>query len=209
MKKYTFTYVIPNWVVISIVVFFTLFSGLVAQPVFADETITFSATTADYLGFGRNVVRQLARCFVPSINVSAANPTLDIFKLGSPTDNMVVSIQGSSGGLPDGTDLGSVSKAASTLGTSAAAPIAWGSFAVTLTAGTTYCLVATRSGSLDDTHYYGLSYQSGTGTNNVKRNVNGTWSAFNDADFQGSLLLTAASVSAPPPSVFFHVLGWW
>lgn len=163
---------------------------LMPSAALADETINFSASTNSDLWFGRaNTQNKLARSFVPAANATAADPTLCPFKVGSPTDNVVFAIYSDSSGSP-GSSLASVSTSGSALGTSCSSPASIGAITVSLTAGTTYWVVVERSGALSDSAHYSLNYTSATTVDFVKRNLSGTWTAFNDADFQGSLFLT-------------------
>lgn len=116
-----------------------------------------SSVTASY-GFGRVTTQQrAAESFTALGNTVTVAVALRIF--GSPSDNAVVEIQTDSAGSPSGTVLGSASISAATLTTTSTAYTF--DIAATLAANSTYWLVFRRSGSLNDTDYFGV----GSGTN--------------------------------------------
>ena len=98
-------------------------------------------------------------------------------KLSAPTDNVVLEIQTDSGGSPSGTVVGTVATIAGTsLSTSSA--MASYSTSISLTASTTYWLVARRSGALDSTNRYTVDIGTATGALPVRKDFkSAAWSA--------------------------------
>lgn len=134
-----------------------------------DQTVAMGVVTTNV---------QNKEVYAQSFNESTAM-TFDIVevrgrKVGSPTDNFEIAIQGDSSGAPDGVDQASGSVAGSSL------PTSNGYFSVTLSspftasASTTYWIVYRRSGSLSDSNYYDLR-----GRFSVNEYANGAPAGFN------------------------------
>jgi hypothetical protein len=75
-------------------------------------------------------------------------------KNGSPADHLVVSLQATSGGLPDGVNLESYDVGSITASCANGGTYWYHSFNTSVNASTTYAVVFTRSGSLDNTNRY-------------------------------------------------------
>ncbi len=101
--------------------------------------------------------QELAQSFVPSADIALGSVDLRIRREGSPTDNLVLSIQADSSGVPSGTSLGSVSIGGASL---AEESYPWVRFSfntpVSLSANARYWLVIGRSGALSTANYYQL-----------------------------------------------------
>ncbi|MFH1598394.1 MAG: hypothetical protein ABIB97_05015 [Patescibacteria group bacterium] len=89
----------------------------------------------------------------PTVNSTLSSVSLYAYKVGSPTDNLEVAIQADSSGSPAGTDLELKTVAGSSLTTSATWTD-WTGFSYSLTAGTDYWLVITRTGGASTVNYY-------------------------------------------------------
>ena len=107
-----------------------------------------------------------------SRNVTIGNIGIATKKVGNPSDNMLISIQADSSGAPSGVALATATEAGSGLNGDYTAHNVDLDTLVTLTAATTYWVVFERSGSTDDTDYYGVA---GSGTNDY---ANGTHSRY-------------------------------
>lgn len=129
-----------------------------------------------------------AQSFQESTTYYIRKVKIQLSKNGSPSDNLVIALQGDSSGSPNGTDADTASIAGSSLTTSAAEYTLDFGANNTLTANTKYWIVVRRSGSLSDTDYYfvhgagsGDPYSNGA----AKRYVSsawGTYASFVDAD---------------------------
>ncbi len=133
--------------------------------------------------------------------------TIEASKVGSPTDNLVVSIQEDDNGIPSGTDLVS----SSTLGTDISTitqtlTIELNSIQLDLTK--TYWLVVTRSGAVDNSNYYVISYVEGSTAdqdlyeNGEMKKYDSSWLPFN----RTYLLTTVADYTAGGED---DTLGTW
>jgi hypothetical protein len=169
---------------------FTFYIGFSGPTAAADgdsyvtftENITFesppgAAITQDasdsQQGVGETNFTELAQTFVAPGSIARVELYLE--KVGSPTDNVLVSIQTVSGSDPTGTVLASTQIDGSTLSTTAALV----SFLLPagLTQSTTYAIVVSRSGAASALNFYRWSYSNasvyadGTG----KRKDGGSW----------------------------------
>lgn len=161
-------------------------------------------------GFGRAAAATQEKC-AQSINESGALGgvmviTVRLGKTGSPTDNAVIQIQSDSAGSPSGSVLASGSVAAASITTTASDVTITLDTAVNFSAGTTYWLVFTRSGSGDSTNYYqaGGSVSTSYANGSAKYYSSSAWTGTVDAadlyfivkNTAGSVFKTSAAVSA-------------
>lgn len=103
-----------------------------------------------------------------SFKINGALHRLDVplFRVGSPTDDVVIELQGDAAGLPDGTVLESITITGPGISNSA---WDWRTFDIAIrvmATTTTLWLVARRTGANDDTNYFGWAWggSGGTGT---------------------------------------------
>lgn len=108
--------------------------------------------------FGTNAEEQIALKIIPRANVTIAQATLELAKVGTPTDNISIEIQTDNAGSPSGTPVTN-----GTSGTVAGGTLSASAFQETtltfstppsLTANTTYWVVLKRSSSLSDANYF-------------------------------------------------------
>ncbi|MFA5125356.1 MAG: choice-of-anchor R domain-containing protein, partial [Patescibacteria group bacterium] len=148
---------------------------------FGGQTLTKFTTNATGPGdidIGKTGFQQEAQSFNGSdVDRKVNIMYLKLMKTGTPTDNLVITIEGDSGGAPDGTPIETFTKAGADLTTSLA------EYAFTLpanrtfTAATTYWVRFKRSGSLNDTNYFRCQ-QEGSSTY-----ANGTMKRYNGASW--------------------------
>jgi len=119
-----------------------------------------------------------AQSFSYSTGISLNTIRLRHSKESSPTDNIVVSIQADSGGVPSGTDIVSSTYPGTSLPGSNGIVTVDYSLSTTLTASTTYWIVWQRSGSLDGTNYY-RTYGLSTGGVQTPLAYNASWATYN------------------------------
>lgn len=114
------------------------------------ETINDTTPASSGFGYATTSFHKLAQSVQGSGNY-IGKVQCNMFKNGSPTDNVTVSIQADSGGEPDGTPLASAT-------VSYTAISGWVDFEfsspIFLSSGTTYWVVAERTGSLNTSNYY-------------------------------------------------------
>jgi hypothetical protein len=117
----------------------------------------------------------LAQSFVSSFGTLGL-VTAFAYKAGSPTDNMIVEVQGDSAGVPSGTVLGSVTTVAGSSLTTTSTLYAW-NCNVALVVGTRYWIVFRRTGGIDSVNSFGLrvSSSSPTGWNAFDSWNGSTW----------------------------------
>lgn len=172
---------------------------LIPNLAFAGATISFesSSDTSDPFGVTAVGDTNQAVSFVATTNAIAAIPTLCVFKSGSPADSAKISLQANSAGVPSGSDLGSVTILGSSLGTSCTTASSLGTITATLTSGTTYWLVAGRTGAVDGSNFYRWNTKV-TGSTSRTYTYNGTsWTICtagancNGEYLYGSLLLSS------------------
>lgn len=96
---------------------------------------------------------RLAQKFVPTTDIDVSQITIQTNKSGAPTDNVILDIRADSAGQPSATVLGTSTVAA----TSIASGVALTAFALAanavLSAGTSYWIVARRSGATDGANF--------------------------------------------------------
>lgn len=170
----------------------------------ADETINWAASNNSQTNFGAATgIFKDAMSFTAAANFIAVNPTLCIFKEGSPADNAVIAIQADSAGQPSGTDLASISISGASLGSSCTVPSAQGTISYSGTAATIYWVVLQRSGSLSDANKYDVMHNT-TVSPNMLRFYSSAWNNDGQGSFQGSLFVTEPSAFVPS-----LVLSWF
>jgi len=185
--------------------FLTLLSLLLPTAVaFADSTIPFATSKTDGCGFGSPDDSYCAQPFTPSENATAVIPSLCVDRAvapGAPTDNVVVSVEADSGGIPSGTPLASTNLPASAFadtswydGDFCSAPQEWPEITVSLTSGSTYWLVVSRSGSASGSNFWILETGVGGG---LKYYESGSWHTTSSISAYGSVDIIGDS---PPPT---------
>jgi len=138
------------------------------------EVINFAGTgtgTTDIVASGG--VQKVGQFFTTSVDAEGAIPTVCVFKQGSPTDDLIISIQTDSAGEPSGTSIGSISITGSGLPTTCAGGLTeYDEIVATIDELTDYWLVFARSSSLSDTDKYGISIDD---TGGLFRYYGGAW----------------------------------
>lgn len=180
----------------SYVTFTETFGFLTTDPTF---DTTYPVAGADYfVGNVTGNTRQ-GQKFSPTLTTTAIQLEMQLRASGSPSDNLNIGIQADSSGSPSGTDLVSTSIAGSLLSTSYL-PTTF-PLTVSLTGGTSYWVVAERSGAIDAVNYYRLR-QSGvrTGAHVEKTYSGAAWSADTGVDvaqqvFASNVLFPVTTVS--------------
>lgn len=115
-------------------------------------------------GFGSSGQPKVAQSFTAPSTGSSWRVAAAMGLSGSPTDDVVLSIQADSAGEPSGTDLGSVTINVDA-GSSTSTVVYSDTITASLTSGNTYWLVFSRSGSLDANAYVsGRGSRSDLGT---------------------------------------------
>lgn len=90
---------------------------------------------------------------------------LYLSKVGSPTDNLTITLQSGTTSAPSGTVVATIGTLAGTAITSSAAVYTFTSLGISgLTVGSTYWICVTRSGAVDAANYYQNPYASGQNT---------------------------------------------
>jgi hypothetical protein len=128
--------------------------------------------------FGNTTQQKIAQPFT-AVGSTLTQVIAWLAAFGSPTDNIVVEIQGDSGGSPDGVSIGTVATVTAVGLTSTAVQFTW-SCSIALTPSTSYWVVFTRSGSLDNVNApQSGSFGSAVIGWSVAKTYNGsTWSTF-------------------------------
>lgn len=118
---------------------------------------TTAATPDGVLSIGSSaaIAERAGQSFV-SVGTTITSVTCRLAKVGSPTDDVVIEIQSDSAGFPSGTVVGTVAtiSAASLSTTATDIP---SSCSISVAVGTTYWVVARRSGALDSSNYVNWS----------------------------------------------------
>jgi len=191
-----------------LVIFFFVFSPFF---VFADQIIDLNPTNSPAFPsevgqIGRaGGVRERAIPFTTTETNNNAEIVLCVWKTGTPTDDLKISIQEDSGGFPDGVDIsyllldGGVMSASS-----CSVPVSLGSITgLSLLSGTDYWLVADRTGADSDTDSYNW-FQYYTDTNYESAHNEGSgWSVYGVGDTYnpyGSIILTTETPPQPQAS---------
>lgn len=126
-------------------------------------SIDFLTGSGAGVSFGNSPRDEAAQSFTPDGDSTVANVQLVLATEFSPADDVIVEIQTDTAGAPSGTVLGTARISSSSLASTFAAY----SFAISasLTAGTTYWIVVSRSGALDSNDFLwqqaAVSYGSG------------------------------------------------
>lgn len=139
----------------------------------------------------------VAQGFVESSGMRVTKIKVWLKKTGSPADNIRVSIQGDSGGNPDGTPLASATLAGASITTSYVEYTFTLSAEVNITPSVQYWIVLDRTGALSDTDYYlvRVSTDNPYSPDNLryKSGADSSWNdeASEDIDFE--ILLTTVA----------------
>ena len=167
---------------------YTTTSGMamgIPTGVFASSLIKTTGSTATSVlrNWGTVATPKVAQSFLGSDGTMAWQVSLT--KTATPGDSVALSIQADSAGSPSGTDLVNTSIVGSTLIGSCVMYVFTMPTNVTLTAGSTYWAVLTRSGSTDNVNYYSVCGNSTNAyANGGEFYYNGTvWTADTNADF--------------------------
>ena len=155
--------------------------------------------------------------FASSFSVSSPGASITtvivyLKKTNSPSDNVVVTIEGESSGSPDGTPLGTATFAASSLSTSVGAITFTFSTPVVLSAGT-YWVTVGRSGARDTTNCAVLANDGASVTSASKARSSGVWSNDSALSFVvqridgtvGQLVKAYATTSYLTPTIGFII----
>jgi acetyltransferase-like isoleucine patch superfamily enzyme len=130
-----------------------------------------------------------------SFRVSKIN--VFVKKTGTPTDNLKIGIQTSSGSNPSGTFLASATLGGGSITTSYVEYTFTLDAEVDITGGTEYAVVAERSGSLDGSNYYNIRYEttSNVYTGGIAVSLTGAGPTWNGLlrDWDLELLLTTVA----------------
>ena len=106
---------------------------------------------------------QFGQQFVPAVSWSASSVAVKLRKIGTPSDNVEVTLRTNSGGVPIWPPLATATVAAASVSSNSA----WTEFAldvpVALTANTTYWIVVRRTGTLDPLNYYTVALDEDAG----------------------------------------------
>lgn len=135
------------------------------------------ASFYDFLG-GTGTDEKLAQKFtVGGTAIKVSQIKMYLFKSSNPTDNIYLTIEGNSGGFPDGTPIATSEDIAGTSLTTSGAEYTFifGTQA-TLTASTIYHFVIQRDGSRDATHKYNVNVGN-SGGGGLSERDNGSWNA--------------------------------
>jgi hypothetical protein len=130
------------------------------------------------LTFGSAARERIAIQLIPSVDVTIDDITAQLGKIGSPTDNLEFRVYTDNSGEPSTTQVGGTASKAGTSLTTTLTPyrLTFGS-QVSLTASTTYWLVATRSGSLDGSNNYITGWSSAIPDEVSMEYASSAWSA--------------------------------
>ena len=154
------------------------------DPVYVvnDSYTVFSTSTSNSFGVttaGTTAGAKLAQGFSLAVTSTVSAWALQLVDVGTPADNIIISIQTNGSNVPSGTVV--VSSTIPALGQSSTSAYTTSTFNTTssLNASTTYWIVAERSGATSDADYYNLA---GTSTPAYYRGItrlhNGTnWTA--------------------------------
>jgi hypothetical protein len=116
-------------------------------------TTTISTSTDGAKTFGKSGDEKLSQS-VNGDNNTYGQVIIDVYKVGTPTDNITVTIEGDDGGFPDGTPLATGTVAMSGLDTSAGSESTVDlDVPVRFESGSVYYIVVERTGSLDSSNY--------------------------------------------------------
>lgn len=186
--------------------------GLVRGNAYADTTITFGTSQNDWQNVGQaSTWQQQAVKFTTSEVDTGATASFSIKKNGSPTDNLTVSIETDAAGQPSGTVLGTAQIAAGSVPNSCGSPVTFPTISsISLSAGTSYWVVFSRSGGLDNSNSYGICFTDNSDPpytyvfNGSVWSIMPTFDASYHGYIYGSLALTAGSPPPPPlpPQMF-------
>jgi hypothetical protein len=115
--------------------------------------------------FGNTTIQKRAIRIIPQTTITSSQITSYIARIGSPTDNIYITIQTDSGGLPSGTVITN-GTSNNILGSGLSTAYTKQTFnfasAFTLNAGTAYWIVFQRSGALDNVNRYSIDCMSGS-----------------------------------------------
>jgi hypothetical protein len=189
---------VTNVALVTVIVLFVVYAGLNQVAQAQTQTLTATITNTESILTSQTATTETsslvcdgswyAQTFQYSQKFSLTKVSLLLDKGSNvPTGNFTVSIRKTSGGLPTGSDLVSVSIPGSSI-TNAGYGV-WYNFTmnIVLNASTTYAIVA-RLPDGDGTHYVGWFYKSGdpypNGTYVYSSNSGSTWSISSTYDFE-------------------------
>jgi len=180
------------------------FSCFLPNLALADSTITFGTSQNDWQPVGQSTTWQKqAVKFTATEADTSATASFSIRTGGTPTDDLKVSIQADSAGVPSGTDLGSAQIAAASVPSSCGAPSSFPAISgLSLSAGQSYWGVFSRSGSPSNTNFFQLCFADNSDPPYTYVYNGSAWVTMPtiDASFHGYLYGTLAlSLSPTPP----------
>lgn len=142
-------------------------------------TLEYLDNGASEYGFGDPIQQLAAQSFVAPSTASSWRVAARLRKQGSPADSVVLEIRTDNSGVPSSTVLGSASLTLDR----AAHSVYSATISASLTASTTYWIVASRSGSLDASNYYTWRQSFTAYAGGVGANYTGTWNTGTDTAF--------------------------
>lgn len=184
------------------------------RPVLADCSVTVdSGFGALQAGFGYSAAdgtAQYAVSFVPSCSGTISSITSSVRNIGTPGDSPVVGVQANSGSVPSNTYLssGTFTVSTSACGSTQAATLG---APVSVTSGTTYWIVWSRTGALDVSNRYGLCGQDGTGTDGAGTAGNdpNNWSGPYTPAIHVYTTFNVSSGASTPTSIIGLIWATW
>lgn len=173
----------------------------------ASQTITFGVTGNEnnWLGAsGGTENEQVAAKFTPSIGVNSLVVTIKINNFDNPShnaDSVKCAVQADSSGSPSGTDLASTTVSSASIPTypTTTPNTAFTVTGLNLSAGVTYWLVFSRTGTPTNANAYFIYLDGSTGTGLVKKipGGGGAWQTWDPHTFYSDVVLTGPDSLAP------------
>lgn len=193
---------------------FSLGLLITPRPALADCSVTidtgFGALEAAFGYAAADGTAQYAVNFTPSCSGTISSITNSMRKIGTPADSAIVGIQNDSSGVPSNSYISSGNPTISTSACGTTQATTMGS-PVSVTSGTKYWVVWSRTGSLNSTNRYGLCGADGTGTDGAA--TAGTdpnnWSGPYTPNIHVYVTFTITSVAATPTSIIGLVWSMW
>ena len=198
---------------LSTVLIFTIllfFGGAYPRTSYADATITTTAGTVEFIGYGYSDSQVAsAQSFLTTQAGTISSVLINTKKNGSPTGTLTVGIQTNVSGAPSNTFLNSGTKNIADLTTSCADYTITFAAPVTVTDATTYWIVKSPNNTRDQVNYLGgcgaavgNPYASG---NEAYSNTTPTWTNETNSDWRISLTINdvaTAAVKVPDIIIF-------
>jgi len=170
-----------------------LFPGIV----FADYTVTSTSMTDGIITIASGEWERAAQELPITGEGTIQNVEFCLYNSGSPTGDVIMSIQGDSGGNPDGSTIASATLNATSFDSSHVRRTFSLASPLSMTSSTDYWIVITRS-TMDGGGVVPCGDASaGAGG----RGYNGSWNTLSGRDFNISVLVTEGSPTPPSPSM--------